>query len=497
MVPVELEMIELMELYPTDNIKGFHKDKVYFVCDSIYRGMAKLNDKMIHPDKKEPYFVPLKTEIFRKVLGGNCYKGILDWMNTAGIIKSDGKWESKKVALGFKFSEFFIDSECTWKTVKCKTILNKNLSDCFKHKYHFQPAIVKRLDRWFKTGKLKIDQERAMESIEARRVASVDAANGNFEKLRKAQIAARIDSMKVEKIASGQFSQITQDDFGYRIHTTLTQLPKLLRSYVTYDGKPLVEVDISCSQLFFSIFLLDHRHWQTPKFKTYKRYTKEIWKNISIVSNNNSSSNSQYSNTIMNIIFYETRYGQGFQGHQFLKKCCEGVLYESVVDELSRQDFFDPAWDYQRRRKWVKKLLLDQLFANPTDPEHRGLFCVENKPILDAFAALYPEVACVYQRIKEGREKDRYKDLCKLFQRVESVAMQGCVCKRLQEDYPAIPIFTLHDCLITTVGNEDIITKVMQEEITKYMGYTPKMKPTYWTKYAELIPERIELAKAA
>lgn len=489
-VPEDLFIDEILEICPADDIEGFHKDKVYLICDSIYYGMEQLDENNVHPDKKQPYFVPLNTKILRKVLGGNCCKGILDWMVANWIIEADGSWQNGKVAQGYKFSDYFIDLEYTWKTVTCRSLLKKEVSDYFEKKLYFQPAIAKRLQKWFHTGKLQIDADRAFEVISTLERDEVLAANGNRKEIRKAKLNADASRRKVGNIVKGRFLFL-QDPYGYRIHTVLTQLPKELRSLVTYDGKQLVEVDLSCSQLFFSCFLLDYRHWRGAKFKTYKAFTKEIWEGISILSSNNSK---QYSNTIMKIVSLESFYGKGFQAHPFLKKCCEGLLYESVVDRLDAQNFFPADYHYKSKRNEVKILLLQQLFA---EPKHKGLFRKEIKPILDAFTALYPEVAYVYQQIKEGREKGRYKDLCSLFQRVESVAMQGFVCKRLQQEYPELPIFTLHDCLITTAGNEVLITKVMEEGITKYMGFTPKMKPTYWSKYSELIPEKIELPKAA
>jgi hypothetical protein len=124
-VPEELFIDVLSELYPTDDIKGFHKDKVHFVCDSICRAMNKLGKGDQYPGKKQPYFVPLNSEILRKILGGNCYKGILDWMVAAGIIIPDGRWETGKVSQGYRFTDFFLDSNYTWKTVTSKTILKK------------------------------------------------------------------------------------------------------------------------------------------------------------------------------------------------------------------------------------------------------------------------------------------------------------------------------------------------------------------------------------
>ncbi len=484
-VPEELFIDELQELYPTDDLKAFHKDKVYAVCDCIIRGMSRLDADNFHPQKDEPYFVPLSTKVLKKLLGGNCYIGILEWMVTAGIIIPDGSWQTGVVAQGYRFTDYFLDLDYTWKTVTCETLLKKDFSDCFDNKYHFQPAVVKKLKKWFDGKKLKINSKDAYKIIDARKDADIVAAKRNVEKLRQARIRAMLDKMKIENFEKGDF-HLSQDGFGYRVHTALTQLPKEFRSLVTYDGKPMVEVDLSCSQLFFSCFLLNYRHWRTAKFKTYKEFTKELWNNVSILSNSNSS---VYSNTIMCISSLEMSHGQGLQRHEFLKKCCEGLLYESVVDRLDENNF--PAgWDYQRKRKHVKKLLLDQLFANPANPEHKGLYCAANKPILDAFTALYPEVMHVYLQIKQCY----FKDLCRLLQRTESIAMIGFVCKRLQKEYPQIPLFTLHDCLITTADNEDIIMKVMQEEITKYVGFTPKMKPKRWSQDA---PEYLVTAKAA
>lgn len=479
-VPEELTMNDLLDLCPADDIAGFHKDKVYFVCDSIYRGMGRLDRNMVHPEKKQPYFVPLSTKILRQVLGGNSYKGVLAWMEAAGIIQADGKWEAGEVSQGYRFTDYFVDNTPTWKTIGLWTILKKEWTDFFDNKLHFQPAVVKRLGRWFNPKKLKIDAAQALRIIEVQRDAATQEAFGNPDWIRQAAITAMADQTKVESFVRGEFP-IVQDEFGYRVHTVLTQLPKEFRSLVTYEGLPLVEVDISCSQLFFSTFLLNHRHWRTAKSELY---TKELWKSSSISSDNSS----EFFNTIMYIKSCETYYQQGFKEHLFLQMCCDGQLYESVVDRLNAENYFPAGWDYPRKRKQVKTLLLDQLFANPADPDHAGLYCAKNKPILGCFQTLYPEVWQVYQRIKEGQEKGRYKDLCRLFQRIESIAMQGFVCKRLQADYPKIPIFTLHDCLITTAGNEGTVMEVMQQEIAKFMGYAPQMKQTHWLDYADRIP---------
>jgi hypothetical protein len=338
---------------------------------------------------------------------------------------------------------------------------------------------------------LLLDADKAYKVIDLDQDIAIKKANGKVKKIRRAKITAMSTRSKVENFEKGNFN-LTQDGFGYRVHTVLTQLPKKFRSLVTYDGKPLVEVDISCSQLFFSCYLLNHWNWLIGKAEKRNEYTEYLWKNIKIINNNSINSKSS-TYTIMYINSLEAFFGIGLACHPFVKKCCKGQLYESVVHKLDSQNYFPENYSYQRKRKKVKKLLLDQLFGNPVDPQHKKLYCAANKPIIDSFEALYPEVAQVYRQIKEGY----YKDLCSLFQRIESIAMIGFVCKHLQEEYPNLPIFTLHDCLITTEGNQDIIMKVMQEEITMLTGLTPEMKPTPWSKYADLIPISLVMTNAA
>ncbi len=164
-VPENLNMSELIEIYPVNEIKGFHKDKVYFVCDSILRQMLKLDSNNCYLDKDEPFFVPLQTTILRKVMGGNNYKGVIDWMVEAGIILVDGSWEKEKISMGYRLTDYFIDADITWKTVTNWTVLKKHVNKSFKNEIYFAPAVVKNLKKWFDGSRLKIDKERALEAI--------------------------------------------------------------------------------------------------------------------------------------------------------------------------------------------------------------------------------------------------------------------------------------------------------------------------------------------
>jgi hypothetical protein len=47
------------------------------------------------------------------------------------------------------------------------------------------------------------------------------------------------------------------------------------------------------------------------------------------------------------------------------------------------------------------------------------------------------------------------------------------ICKRISIEKPSLPIFTIHDSIITTRGNESYIQLVMKEELEKGIGKVP------------------------
>ena len=61
----------------------------------------------------------------------------------------------------------------------------------------------------------------------------------------------------------------------------------------------------------------------------------------------------------------------------------------------------------------------------------------------------------------------------------------------MQANYSNIPIFTLHDCIVTTSGNEMLIEQVMKSSIREFLGYSPKTETKYWHKNEELISKYI------
>ena len=67
-----------------------------------------------------------------------------------------------------------------------------------------------------------------------------------------------------------------------------------------------------------------------------------------------------------------------------------------------------------------------------------------------------------------------------LLQRIESEIILNRVAKRIERERPELPIFTIHDSVVTTVGNELYIQCVMKDEMDKAINLRPNTEIEYW-----------------
>ena len=82
-----------------------------------------------------------------------------------------------------------------------------------------------------------------------------------------------------------------------------------------------------------------------------------------------------------------------------------------------------------------------------------------------------------------------------MLQRIESEILLNRVAKRIEIEEPSLPIFTIHDSIVTTKGNELYIQSIMLDEMCKAIGSIPKTTIEYWTPDA--LNNNIELDDSA
>ena len=135
-------------------------------------------------------------------------------------------------------------------------------------------------------------------------------------------------------------------------------------------------------------------------------------------------------------------------------------------------------------RDRVKKVTFQIFFSkNKTPTKEKKLF-----------KKLFPTVTSIFEASKAKKHVkivDRHKQLAKALQRTESHVMLDKVAKEIARLKPGLTFFTIHDCIVTTVGNEDFVKEVMTRVITAEMGFPVTVEPQYWCK------ECSDLMKAA
>ena len=88
---------------------------------------------------------------------------------------------------------------------------------------------------------------------------------------------------------------------------------------------------------------------------------------------------------------------------------------------------------------------------------------------------LYPSVMAAIHDMKSGTEKDRHKISAMLLQRQESSVVLGRIATRLMLEHKDIPIWTIHDSILTTRQHSPLILRIMTETFEAF-GVLPTIR---------------------
>jgi len=85
----------------------------------------------------------------------------------------------------------------------------------------------------------------------------------------------------------------------------------------------------------------------------------------------------------------------------------------------------------------------------------------------------------VYQLFKEFKKNDN-KRLAIVLQAIETELVLKKAALRISRERRRLPIFTIHDSIVTTEGNEEYVKSVLEDEIRKAVGVAPPLSVEYW-----------------
>jgi len=420
--------------------KGLKKDKLLYVISFVYYHQMKHHDS---DSQDNGYGVTVSSKMFQKILAKK-YKQYIQYLCDNNILKMVSKH-----LLGVTSRIYVLNSEFLtnpgYYTIEnftfVKTLKRKNKKP--PHKYDY-------LEKWLKKIDFDVEYATVFNNLMFESRKNYQPFQTISKKNRK-----RL-SNPISQFAHGQVSilkmkdkdhSINIDNKGMRFYSNLTNCPKLLRNFITIGGQHLVSIDVKNSQPYMLLALLDPNNFKKKSDTSNPHLTIPI----SLLSTYN----------IPSIILRHSSVIQSSKEFQEYKKLVTtGKIYDEFV-KLSQID----------------KKELDNGFSKRDIVKFRFMLCFysANNSISQGMKTLFrSKFPKIYALMCDLKQKD-HTTLSILLQRVESTLVLDKICGRISSEFPKIPLFTIHDSILTTPYNVEYVKSIIEEECEKYIGIAPML----------------------
>ena len=451
--------------------------------DCVYCLLHAIIQKAMREDfKKGSNFVSLNFDELKKVLGKDT-KTVIDTLIKKGIIECDSKYKKGAFSFGYKIKPKY------WKTshINFKTLTHNSIKKRYK-KYRDQYFENWRknlyehdfLVTWLIDEKLKLDNIQAQIFVDFWRntVRSYFKSHTNLNKQEITDILSAPNTFWESH--SPQYGKITISKLptfsnrGNRLFSGVTNLNSPLRNLLSYDGKELVYLDISNSQPFHFLIFLTSKFWEYSKQKntlSLNNLNKELYKHI------HNKYNKQLEDTIMTLKTAESDSETGYKGNKhilhrgskkeptFSSLVMNGKLYEFISSKFKnkfKENNIDP---FENREK-AKNQFIKMLYAENKNRH------VASSNYYKAFKELFPFESNIIDLLKSKN----YTEFSVLLQQIEARILLKNICKRIHQKDHSIPLFTIHDGIITTNSNEIALKNEILTTYKEILGVSPELK---------------------
>lgn len=320
----------------------------------------------------------------------------------------------------------------------------------FKKNYNF-------LAKYFDSSKLKIDYKSAVEQNIQTYYKELD-----YKK-------HLLNAIQVMGIANGEFKLVYCPDTDGRVHTQITRLSKKLRKFLTYEGKELAEIDISASVPTFLYFILFNQYHSSSNshLSSIVNSSKSYCNHYMFCKSSESldiAEISSFGQKVLDGSFYECFEKDILTIHHFDKSLAPDEYIVKNVKELLNKDFDG---DMKDVRSVLKMKILSMFNAKPSK-------------YLNEEAVFNMQFPSILRWLKKYKSEN-HKYLSHLTLQTESYFMLNIVTRQFNKEHQGkIPLFTLHDCLITTKENIELLFDFMTRTFKNEMGFSPILKIKNW-----------------
>jgi hypothetical protein len=234
-----------------------------------------------------------------------------------------------------------------------------------------------------------------------------------------------------------------------RLHTNLTNMNKELRKFLKYDGESLVNIDICNSQIFFLLIVLN-----TIK----NRKLKDININTSIILELSSVSLcdkefQRFHDLVVSGTFYSVL------GKQLMNEKGYGDFYIKMeYDYVNKQAEY---FRIENPKDLMKPIAFEILFSKNTQ------YTTEKKWFKEQFPTIYKAVEIIKSK--------NHNTLALLLQNIEAEAILDVTVKNIKNFNKNIPIYTIHDSILTIPKYVEDVKRIMLESILNFTGLQPSI----------------------
>jgi len=412
----------------------YHIDNFFHLLNLITEVPAKKKSLLDHNG-----FIPLKAKYLKKRIHN--YKVHIDYLLQQGVIETDGRYIPGCKSKGYRFTE-------TYRTRAVPIVLTKyTLQKSINTRGGYDRNMRARYDYFYKwiDRRLKIDYPEAAAFLEERYVEDLDKGVPNA--------LARFNSrmLNLAKLHAGEF-YFRVDKTGGRLHTNLTVLKKELRWYLSFDGKELIAVDISCSQPTLSLVLLDPRFYEDSEgtfasiYKIYPALAKIL----------------PIEKIKREVIAFQDRF-----------EAYRNAVYSDLYEYMKPYLVSEAEILTLKKEELRKKLKEPTYMVLYSDNRFIGQNGAEPKR---QFRELFPEVYKIFSMYKSKGNAA----LPVLLQKLETELVLNRAAKKFSKLYPGCPLFSVHDALAVESSHADACTEILKQEALDFCGLNLKLKPEVW-----------------
>ncbi|MDT0294184.1 hypothetical protein RLT85_06020 [Mesonia ostreae] len=275
------------------------------------------------------------------------------------------------------------------------------------------------------------------------------------------------NAVQICDIANKEFSIKYTERSDGRLHHQLTRLSKPFRKFLRYDSKKLAECDVSASVPTMVNYLLMNMDKGSIHLDNVINSSKYYYRHYMFCKKAVTPINSEI--------------------ELFVQKVLSGKFYEMFIEDMHTIHHFDTS--LQQDEYFLKNVR--EICGHEFDGDERDLRKVMKTKILAMFNAkpkhylneeavfgmYFPSILKWIKTFK----KPRHQFFSYLTLQLESYFMLEVLARKFNKIFKGkMPLFTLHDCLITTEDNIDELHLFMKETLAEALNFTPILKVEVW-----------------